>query len=97
MKLIFLFVTLLGCANTPQTEQEIYESAARKEAMHDQIRALRNACANTPGMVEVYTGRASGSDRTRMRKDINYVPKNAHRTDFQCGRTQDVMRQLGRF
>ena len=98
MKLIFLLFSLCysGCANAPQTEQEVYERAEKKETMRDEIRALRNWCQDTPGMVEVYTGHAGTGERRRMHDDVNYVPRSAHKTDFQCGRSQDVMRQIGR-
>ncbi len=96
MKLILLLVTLLlpGCANTSLTEQEIYERAERKETMHDEIRARRNWCQNTPGMIEVYTGHASSADRRRMQRDVNYIPRHASKMDFQCASAREVQRAL---
>ena len=97
MKLMLLLFTLCfpGCANTPETEQEIYERQAKREQTRDEIRALRNWCQQTAGMVEVYTGWAGSGERRRMRDDVNYVPRHAMKSDFQCGRTRDILRQLG--
>ena len=94
MKYILLFL-LIGCASAPQTEQEIYERLARKEEMYDEIRALRNWCHNTAGMIEIYTGRAGSGERRKMYRDVNYIPRHAMKNDFQCGRSRDVLRQLG--
>lgn len=94
MKLLLLLL-LAACASAPLTEEEQYERLAKRESMRDKIRAQRQACHDALGMVEVYRGDASSIERRKMQRNLNYLPRHARPYDFACGRTEDVLRNLG--
>jgi hypothetical protein len=94
-KLLLILLIFGGCASEPLTEQEAYERLARKEEMRDEIRALRNTCAARTGYVEIYQGNASASERRRMQRDVNFVPKHALINDFGCISSGELRRALG--
>jgi len=105
MKLILLFLVLLGCttvdldamteaeraAYIQGKEQEEYDRIERRDIEYDKIRALKEQCSAL-GYVLVYQG-WSGA---RHRHDPDYISPRDRLSDYGCMSQQDLRRALGR-
>ncbi len=74
-------------------EQREYEATARRDVIHDVLRAQKSNC-EARGFIWWVQGRGfTYHDRRHMDRDPNWFPKHANRLDFACT-TQSEMRDI---
>jgi len=97
-KYILLAVLLGGCATAPLTEDEQYErenrNILRREAILKQIHKCY-ACSDCV-LIEKRTTGTRIRRATKRYRTIEDIPTWAHSTDYLCGNTRDVLRDLQR-
>ncbi len=77
-------------------ETKKYEATARRDVMHDKLRAQKANCS-ARGLIWIEQGRNfTYWDRMQMKKDPTWFPKHATPLDFACATSREVRDMVDR-